>query len=184
MVSGKTFELVLKNEKKRQYTTLAFLILVVNVIFFIWLAITDRELRIKAILTAAIVTAGILIPYFLKRFSAIGVSVLFIILFYIEVGYWQLSVGIGVLALLFAVSIRRLIVQVTDGHIVYPSFPKREIDWGELNNLILKDGLLSIDFKSNKLAQALVVNEGNEPYIDEKEFNEFCQVQLGANRSQ
>jgi hypothetical protein len=174
----KTFELVLKNEKEKQYRILALFIIIVNVLFFTWLAITDRELRIKAILTSIIVIAGILVPYYLKRLSAIGISIVFIVLFYLEIGYWQVAIVIAILSLMYVISARQLVVFVSDEHITYPSFPKKEIVWNDLNNLILKDGLLSIDFKNNKLAQAIVLNDKNNADVDEKEFNEFCQIHL------
>ena len=44
--------------------------------------------------------------------------------------------------------------------------------WSDLNNVILKDGLLTIDFKSNKLMQ-VVIDDPNLT-IDEKAFNGFC----------
>jgi hypothetical protein len=44
--------------------------------------------------------------------------------------------------------------------------------------VILKDGLLTIDFNNNKLAQLNVTDFFSKE--QEKEFNEFCQVQLKA----
>ncbi len=48
--------------------------------------------------------------------------------------------------------------------------------WQDLENSILKDDILTIDFKSNKIIQAEIV-EGNTS-IDEKNFNLFCTQQL------
>ena len=46
----------------------------------------------------------------------------------------------------------------------------------DLNNVILKDDLLTLDFKNNRLLQLLVTS--TETDINEKEFNEFCKVKL------
>ncbi|MGC4034655.1 MAG: hypothetical protein QM764_01750 [Chitinophagaceae bacterium] len=48
-----------------------------------------------------------------------------------------------------------------------------------MSNAILKDGILTIDFKNNKIIQA----EIDEEYavVNEKEFNEFCKRQLSNN---
>ena len=59
--------------------------------------------------------------------------------------------------------------------IIYPSFPKRIIHWKELSNVILKDGLLTIDFKNNKIIQQSIMYADR---VNEKEFNEFCKKQL------
>jgi hypothetical protein len=44
--------------------------------------------------------------------------------------------------------------------------------------MIIRDGLLTLDFKNNKLIQALVIVQENESALDEKEFNDFCRAQL------
>ena len=178
----KSFELVLNNEKERQYRTIASLIILVNIFFFIWLAMADREVRVKAIGTAIIVLAGLVLRNYYKKFPGMAISIFFIVLFYLERGYWQFALVIGGLALLYIISVRRLIVKVSEQHIIYPSFPKREIGWNELNNLILKDGLLSIDFKNNRLAQSMIKANGSDT-LDEKEFNEFCKTRLDLSQA-
>jgi len=67
-------------------------------------------------------------------------------------------------------------VYVSDQNISYHFFLKKTIRWNQLNNLILKDGLLSIDFKNNKLIQ-LTIDESKN-VINEQEFNDFCRQQL------
>jgi len=48
-------------------------------------------------------------------------------------------------------------------------------EWSEFNNIILKDSLLTLDFKSNKLLQ-LNIRENN---VDEICFNIFCSGYIG-----
>jgi hypothetical protein len=80
---------------------------------------------------------------------------------------------------LYNLSKRKLKVSFAN-QIIYPSFPTRIIQWNELNNVILKDGLLTIDFKNNKIIQQLIKHSNA---INEKEFNEFCKQQLKAAAS-
>ena len=63
-----------------------------------------------------------------------------------------------------------------ENEIVINSFPKKRYVWSDLNNVILKDGIITIDCKNNKLIQ----NEVNEPVTKktEDEFNEFCRKHL------
>ena len=49
--------------------------------------------------------------------------------------------------------------------------------WSDTNNVMLKDNVLTIDLKNNKLIQA-VIEEGSAGEIDEEEFNEFCRRQM------
>jgi hypothetical protein len=44
--------------------------------------------------------------------------------------------------------------------------------WNEFSNVIVKDNLLSLDFKSNKLIQLAI--EESQPRLDENAFYEFC----------
>ncbi|MBC7507523.1 MAG: hypothetical protein H7320_02055 [Ferruginibacter sp.] len=48
-------------------------------------------------------------------------------------------------------------------------------EWSEFNNIILKDSLLTLDFKNNKLFQ-LNIRENN---VDENCFNIFCSGYIG-----
>lgn len=48
-------------------------------------------------------------------------------------------------------------------------------EWDEFNNIILKDNLLTLDFKSNKLLQLNIA----ENKVDENSFNTFCSGFIG-----
>jgi hypothetical protein len=74
--------------------------------------------------------------------------------------------------ILYLLSVKTKLVCIGDEHILYPSFPKRKIKWNEVNNIILKDGLLTIDLNNNKIIQQLVDESVNT--INEPEFNKFC----------
>ncbi len=63
-----------------------------------------------------------------------------------------------------------------DDGLVINSFPKQSFSWKELNNAVLKDGILTIDFKSNKLIQKPI--ESLASVAIEQEFNEFCKERL------
>jgi hypothetical protein len=56
-----------------------------------------------------------------------------------------------------------------------PSLFGSRHSWSEINNLVLKDGLLTVDFKNNKLFQQLT--DENYP-VDENEFNNYCRDRL------
>ena len=60
--------------------------------------------------------------------------------------------------------------------IVFNSFPKKRYSWSDLNNVILRDGIITVDFKSNQLLQKEI--QSGSTAQDEKEFNEFCHLRL------
>src|SRR5690242_4554246 len=60
--------------------------------------------------------------------------------------------GILILLLILYSFIRKdLKVVINTNGIIYPSFPSKTIDWSFISNLILKDGLLTIDMKNNRI---------------------------------
>jgi hypothetical protein len=61
--------------------------------------------------------------------------------------------------------------------VVINSLIKRSYDWTAFNNVVLKDGLLTLDFKNNRLLQKEVM-EDDEEDADEDEFNDYCQSRL------
>ena len=63
--------------------------------------------------------------------------------------------------------------------VVINSIPKKYFSWTSLANVILKDGILTIDFKNNKLIQKEI--ESYTSLQEEREFNEFCLSKLKAD---
>lgn len=62
--------------------------------------------------------------------------------------------------------------------VVFNSFPTKKYSWNEINNVILKSGMLTIDFKNNKLIQGEVNNDVSSQL--ESEFNNYCKERLNA----
>lgn len=61
-------------------------------------------------------------------------------------------------------------------HIIFNGLFKKKYNWSEIDNVILKDGLLTIDFKNNKLFQKEIDTGENE--AGEAEFNEWVRDKL------
>jgi hypothetical protein len=67
----------------------------------------------------------------------------------------------------------------SEKEIAFNSFPKRKLQWNEISNAIIKDGLITIDQKNNKLFQKEIDSEVSATV--EKEFNEFCRRQINKD---
>ena len=65
-----------------------------------------------------------------------------------------------------------------DKEIVINSYPTKRYVWNDLNNVVLKDGLLTVDFKSNKILQNFVNDEVDGKV--EEEFNSFCKGMINV----
>lgn len=181
------FEFTLPNEKKRSYNRFALLLIILSglsvainhlsggihppfkgsVFFFISLLL---------LICQFLVIIGNDVHRFLILFIAGSLAISFYWYFY---GPWWAGLLYLILTLLYVLAQRKLKVEIDQQQIIYPSFPKQIIRWDELNNLVLKDGLLTIDFKNDKIIQQYPDLKTNP--VNEQEFNEFCQQQLHQN---
>ncbi|HMR93855.1 MAG TPA: hypothetical protein PKC69_16150, partial [Chitinophagaceae bacterium] len=149
------------------------------------LTLAESNNRQKMALVAGLVIAALYVVILLLKKFKPGSSapqnwlpVLFPLLALAWLGhtYWWVSLLMLTLFLLDKLASRRLTIHFTDKQIRFPSVPVKFIDWKELNNVVLKDGLLTIDYKNNKLLQAGLAADEAAP--DENYFNDFCNRQL------
>jgi hypothetical protein len=68
----------------------------------------------------------------------------------------------------------------SDQQIVRKGITTKTYAWNELNNVMIKDDLLTMDFKNNTLLQAYTDDQEDEEYdVEDEEFNEYCRKRLG-----
>lgn len=109
--------------------------------------------------------------------------------------YWLFGAGLGwlfitslpwiavlfwLLAFLESQTKRPLEIGFDKDRVVINSLFRRDFEWSAFNNVILRDSLLTLDFKTNRLLQKEVVDDEDEDNADEEEFNAFCRERLAA----
>lgn len=177
------FHLTLRNAKLRSYHVISWLLVFLNITaLYIYSFSRPGTYGDRFGITGTLLLALLLL--FIKRTDKYGfpdrkrgilTTNFLIIILWLR---WQLYLPAAatlVFELLYLYSVRKFEVLVEKTNIIYPSFPKRKILWSELQNIILKDGILTIDLKNNKLIQQELEEDDA---VNEKEFNEFCQQQL------
>jgi len=178
------FELLLKNEKVKSYDRITLFIILINLAIFVLLALQSAEQRIRIIsITASLLIVALLVIHFIIKNTKTRstslysfISVLSAAITWMIIGKWWVALLCFALSALYQISRKPLQVLFNPDKINYTSFPVRSIQWNELNNVILKDGILTIDFRNNKIVQAEIDDVSNT--INEKEFNDFCSQQL------
>jgi hypothetical protein len=175
-----TFRIFLKNEKFKSYLRLSWLIVIIHIIIYLYITLFSEDRYLASGYTFVLIIIGLclILKYYLQRKKTkwqIGVDVFFILLFLgwiTNKQYWP-SIIPAVLYILSSLALRKSVIIFSEEKII---FPLRTIRWNELDNTMLKDGLLTMDFKNNKIIQQPI--DEAQTNVNEKEFNEFCKAQL------
>ena len=181
------FQFTLKNEKERVYHLLSRVVVFLHIITFLFLVVFSNNKVVKWTCIGSLVLLLIIfmLGWLIKKIEwQPGFHAIFLILMITWINmhqYWMAAIPL-IFDILFTISVRKLLVIATKSTIIYPSIPVKKIQWNMLNNIMIKDNLLTIDFKNNKLIQQPVDNINS--LINEIEFNEFCKQQLISSNQQ
>lgn len=173
------FDIILQNDKIKSYRSIALILLLLNLAIFVFLLFFD-EYRYES--ASAILLVGIYIfmrLHFIRKYNQ-G-NYLDQVIMFVLAGCWLglqnyfMVTALVILGILYHFALQKLQFVFTKEKIVKMNFPVREFEWNTLNNVILKDNILTLDFKDNKLIQAEIERAQN---INEQQFNSFAQSQL------
>jgi hypothetical protein len=86
----------------------------------------------------------------------------------------------GLLAFLEHQTRRPLEIGFDRDRVVINTLIRQRHDWSAFNNIILRDGLLTLDFKNNRLLQREIADDDEDDDVDEEEFNAYCRDRVTA----
>ncbi|MFT3903472.1 MAG: hypothetical protein QM727_09875 [Niabella sp.] len=178
----KSYHFPIPNTKLKLYQFMAYGIVLVNLIVQLYqdyMMGTNRYHLFTILVSIALLFVVGRDAYLTKKnkpLTPIGLLIIIIAVRWFRFhNYWAFFANMA-LWLLYVIARRNMEISISESHISYPSFPKKNFNWQELSNVILKDGLLTIDCKNNKIYQHYV--ENSETLANEAEFNEFCHRQI------
>lgn len=173
------FEIILKNYKLKSYRFIALFIVIFNLFIFIYLSFFDKyfyDAAASFFLIAVYCSSRLYVAKKNKtEFYMDPVS------FFILAGSWlalrnyPLVAACILLGILYYFSVQKIQFVFNSTSVKKINFPAVEYQWSQLDNVLLKDDILTLDFNNNKLIQCEIENEEN---ISEYEFNEFARQQL------
>jgi len=180
------FTIILKNEKLTSYNRLALFILLIHLLFFIGdILKTPPDVNVAAPIAGMIISLigfGFNIQSFSKnKKPLVPFVVVFTALAVVWVMLTNLWPPITMLVLAFLdVHVRKKITVVfSDDGIAINTLPSKNYQWVQLGNVILKDRILTLDFKDDRLIQTEI---GEESWgVEEDGFNSFCKQRLGID---
>lgn len=176
------YSIVITNERYKITKMVKLFFLLINVFAITYVAlITDQPKRIIWAAMTLLVVIGSLLPrtnYINKFFaqSSIAGYIWLAIGWMTLENYWML-LAVIVFAIINSMLKERFEIKFFDNLITINTFPLKEIKWFELNNVMLKDGLLTIDFRNDKIIQSEIFYQESD-MDDEVSFNTFCTTQL------
>jgi hypothetical protein len=178
-MSGQEYGYVLKSDKLVSYSRIGIIFFVINIICLLLVGYLrpDDNQRLYAWAGGGLTLLWLLYVLLLgkqgsngrMRFTP-GYGFLFFLWIKLQF-YWAVPIVL-LLAVLDYIARRPLLVRFTDEQVYYPAFPARAIAWAELQNVVLKDGLLTIDFVNNKMLQAEIEEELSA--VEAAQFNAFA----------
>jgi hypothetical protein len=176
----KTYDYIITLKPTRSYAAFdwisLFLILIaLTKIALLAVSTADGALRIKAIIFGILILGSTVYSWINKGPYRVPLFLAFISCIFILHEYF--------IAILYAicgilekqVKFKRELGFDEEG-VTINTFPKKRHKWHEINNVLLKDGILTLDLYNNRILQKELEDESTEEL--EKEFNEFCRAHL------
>lgn len=178
MTNDTLYQFEIPNTKRKTYLFFAYAIFGINAaaaLFFSYYKDSSKNFYILLAAVVGIIIMLIAILYKsdlkIKKSATVFMFVFGIIIWLKNGMYWGAAINTALL-FLHLNAIRNLIITISHEYISYPSYPVKKIIWNEVQNIVLKDGLLTIDQKNNKMIQHEVMY--HEDKIQEKDFNQLC----------
>jgi len=183
------YVVILKKNSEKATDALSFFLCLLSSISFLYYAVgSERSSSWFLYTTAAILLVGLTINFIARRAGRTHVRYRYLLL--VAALGWMASpflpwlcILLILLAFLEYQTKRPLEIGFDNDRVVINSLIRRRYDWSAFSNIILRDGLLTMDFKDNRLFQKEVVDEEDEDDADEDEFNDYCRARLEESSS-
>ena len=177
------YVVVLKSRHNRYIDFLGILLSVFSIVSFTYELVIAESVGIAYLLGIIFVTAVVawnIYQSYRKKKVYYSRALLIAALVWMKMPWLQwLAFVFIILALLEYQAKYPLEIGFSDNHILVNSLFKKRYNWSQFNNIVLKDGLLTLDFTSNRLLQQ-EVEDDEEGEADEEEFNEYCRKHLNT----
>ena len=181
------FTFILKDTTQKAFNSFFWFLYFLHLsIISVTIINADTYHRDVAWVTTCILILALLFFFFFK--NKWRPTIFRTVLFLLMTGFWLaemawLSAVILIGIIIFATYVsgkKSLAVFSGENILIVKSLFKKAYSWAEVGNVVLKDHLLSVDFKNNHLIQIEISPESYA--IDEATFNQFCQEQLKISK--
>jgi hypothetical protein len=181
------YVVILKRDNEKHIDRISIFLCFISMLAFIFEQIRSAHFNFFLSFAALMIGAGVTINLISSRKKNARVRyktwLLISGIFWIGMPSLQwLSIFFFVMAFMEYQAKYPLEIGFSDDQIVMNTLFKKIFRWQDLYNVVLKDGLLTMDFKNNRLFQKEAFEE-EEMDADEAEFNAYCQRRLSSINS-
>ncbi len=176
------YVVTLKNKQTQYLDITGFLLSFISVLFFILEMFNTKTISIPYLIGSVFILGLLSWNIFRGRIRKIKVyysrSLLIAALVWMKMPFYQwLSFVFILLALLEYQAKYSIEIGFSDSEILMNTIIKKKFKWTEFSNIVLKDGILTLDFANNKIWQR-EVEDDEEDDTEEIEFNNYCKKKL------
>lgn len=182
------YEIEIPNEKATTYRVVTFIIALINVAAFVFMYFQSGPGYLSTLAAlGSFVSLAALLGYLLKLYKKVPgfrIEIAFIVqalLWLFAQNFW-LGAGMLCFAALGFYSNKKTMLRFANAGIDYPSFPPKQFPWHTVDFVLLKDGILTLEMKDNRVFQFTLSPEMSAA-IEEAAFNEYCQRQVAGQTS-
>ncbi len=175
------YEIEIRNEKKKSYRLFNWFALLISLACFSFLLFYN-DWFVEALGAIIIVLVYLLTRLYRRKihkalFLFDDKGFLFFILAFGWLGLQKYFItGLCILfGIVYQAAMQKIVFLFKKEGILKTSFPKKEIEWSSLQNVVLKDTILTIDFKNNRIIQGEI---DSSKEINEEDFNRFVQGEI------
>lgn len=179
-----TFSICIPNEKAATYKLVTFIIALMQIpafafVFFNVPAGPPFNLSIIGLLLSVMAFGMYLVKIYTSLLKPFRIEIAFIVfaLIWFMMGYYLMPLLLLLFAILGFYTNKKMVIHFKKEGILYPSFPPKTLLWTAVDFVLLKDGILSIEMKDNRLMQ-FTLDESTANEIDSFSFNNFCKKQV------
>ncbi len=179
-----TYNFTLKDNNQKAYKLFTWFLFFLHIAAAVFALNTDdNKVKLTIYILLGFYALISTVYYFYRKHSK-ALETFSLIMALLYANFWFQQVGIIAMLAFAAVYIIVTVVKGKSTTVLFSPegvnltrvFKTMIFPWAQMDNVILKDNLLTIDFKTNKIIQVEILP--NSRMVDETEFNLFCKEQM------
>jgi len=181
------YVVTLKNTSRKYIDRFSLLLLLISILLFLREQYLSPNIKITYLFGSIAIAAIIGRNLYQQKKNALTVyysSALFIAaISWVTMPYLSwLFIPFALMGLFERQAKMPLEVGFSDASIVINTLIRKKYKWTDFSNIVLKDDLLTLDFKNNRLLQRETIDEEGD--AEEDEFNLYCRERMTSGSLQ